>query len=163
MRYKRIFWDNVKSGSANECWNWQGRIAGNGYGYYWTNGKWVLAHRTALSLQGVVINNKEVRHTCDNPTCCNPNHLIPGTHWENMQDCIAKGRFALPTNNKIYGERNGRARITTAQAILAKKMLLGRVSVKEIAHTIGCSISIVYHIRSGNSWAAVVAMTERDQ
>ena len=34
-----------------------------------------------------------VMHTCDNPGCCNPAHLVAGTQTENMADCSAKGRW----------------------------------------------------------------------
>lgn len=37
-----------------------------------------------------------LRHTCDNVECYNPTHLIPGTHRENMEDKIRRGRAAGP-------------------------------------------------------------------
>lgn len=33
-----------------------------------------------------------VRHTCDNPRCINPEHLILGTQQENIQDMMERGR-----------------------------------------------------------------------
>ena len=44
-----------------------------------------------------------VMHTCDNPSCFNPNHLTVGTQSDNILDCIRKGRY-----------RGGRKRKSTA-------------------------------------------------
>jgi hypothetical protein len=33
-----------------------------------------------------------VRHTCDNPKCINPNHLLLGTNLENIQDRVQRDR-----------------------------------------------------------------------
>lgn len=34
-----------------------------------------------------------IRHTCDNPMCVRPSHLIPGTHRDNSQDASRRGRL----------------------------------------------------------------------
>lgn len=36
--------------------------------------------------------NKLLRHLCDNKWCVNPHHVIPGTSFENMVDCVLDGK-----------------------------------------------------------------------
>ena len=38
------------------------------------------------------IKGKVVRHTCDNPRCINPEHLLLGTQLDNVQDRQVRGR-----------------------------------------------------------------------
>lgn len=69
---------------ANGCWIWQGSLMGKGYG----------PHRKSYeAFKGPIPEGLIVRHTCDIMPCINPKHLIVGTHADNMQDCIERGRF----------------------------------------------------------------------
>lgn len=47
-------------------------------------------HVTRLLL-GVTDPQVYVRHTCDNPYCVNPDHLITGSHADNMRDKKIRG------------------------------------------------------------------------
>jgi CRISPR/Cas system CMR-associated protein Cmr5 small subunit len=51
-----------------------------------------------------------VCHTCDNTSCCNPNHLFIGTVKDNIDDMVKKGR-----NYKPIGEKNPQAKLTINQ------------------------------------------------
>jgi len=56
---------------------------------------WIDAHNGEIPAKGM-----EVCHACDNPPCINPDHLFLGTHQDNANDMVMKGRQAS-------GDRNG--------------------------------------------------------
>jgi hypothetical protein len=56
-------------------------------------GKNIRVHRLVYELHnGKIDNGLVVMHTCDNPSCINPNHMELGTHKENMEDKSKKNR-----------------------------------------------------------------------
>ena len=68
---------------------------------------------------GEIPKGRVVMHTCDNPACCNPEHLMLGTVNDNVQDMVKKGRnvalsksdkskFSIDTINLIRAEYTGR-------------------------------------------------------
>jgi hypothetical protein len=80
------------------CWIWMGTTA-KGYGLigngYTPNGnsKMVYTHRVSFQhFVGEIPPGKEICHTCDVPSCCNPAHLFAGTHKENIADMMSKQR-----------------------------------------------------------------------
>jgi hypothetical protein len=67
------------------CWIWTGGTS-RGYGVVWAGGRLKKAHLAMYELWvGLVAAGKELDHfRCDNPPCCNPLHVRPATHRENM-------------------------------------------------------------------------------
>lgn len=51
-----------------------------------------------------------IRHTCDTPLCINPDHLIPGTHRDNMQDRLERGRANMPSGDNHYETKRRKER-----------------------------------------------------
>ncbi|WP_116364397.1 HNH endonuclease signature motif containing protein [Parahaliea mediterranea] len=78
------------------CIWWIGSNHSTGYGGVWLNGKVRGAHRVVYELEhGPIPDGFVVRHKCDNRKCINPDHLELGTHRDNANDCINRGRHHL--------------------------------------------------------------------
>lgn len=78
-----------------KCIEWQGARSARGYGQTWDKGKVVYLHRLAWEETNgrTLCEGEQVRHSCDNPPCFNPEHLLVGTHADNMRDAIERGRL----------------------------------------------------------------------
>jgi len=76
------------------CWEWTGSKTKAGYGRIFHEKKSHFAHRFSYKFYiGDVLDDIEVCHYCDNPSCVNPQHLFLGTHLDNMHDSFRKGRL----------------------------------------------------------------------
>jgi hypothetical protein len=84
----------IESG-PNGCWHWTGSRNNSGYGTIRMGKRVVTAHRVMYVMVNGELEDSTavIMHTCDNPQCVNPAHLKAGTHLQNMQDAVAKGRF----------------------------------------------------------------------
>lgn len=99
-QYAGQFADRYEVGEPDECWNWIPAPNKAGRGLFHFNYQTEYAYRVSFVLhnQRDLHKGELVRHTCDNPLCVNPHHLLTGTQKDNMQDALARGRFA-------WGER----------------------------------------------------------
>src|SRR5262250_2315849 len=95
------FWSYVDKspgqGPKGDCWTWKLRPNSNGYCFFnFFDGRktFILyAHRVAFFIaNGKIDNRLNVCHSCDFRLCCNPAHLWQGTHKQNSQDMVCKGR-----------------------------------------------------------------------
>ncbi len=70
------------------CWIWKGQINKAGYGRHCCK----YAHRLSYEYhKGDIPEGKIICHTCNNKACVNPNHMYPGTAYDNAQDAIRDG------------------------------------------------------------------------
>jgi hypothetical protein len=118
------FWSHVDQSRGHDaCWPWIGSTFKDrdGYGQFFLCGKNYRAHRIAFMLvKGPLQDDDQSLHRCDNPPCCNPQHLFKGTNLDNIRDRDAKGRQATgdhtPYERRARGERSGTAKLTEATA-----------------------------------------------
>ena len=132
------FWKYVDRTNLTGCWLWTRSMSEQGYGRVRYQGQEWKASRLAWHLTYGDPGDLSVLHHCDNPPCCNPNHLFKGTSKDNMQDMVNKERHPrnktgyLPSGDAHHsrqhpermarGEKNGSASLTERQvrAILLK-------------------------------------------
>ncbi len=90
---RRTFNNNITI--TDTCWLWDRRLT-CGYGQMHIKDRYEMAHRVSYKLyKGHIPEGKIVMHTCDVRNCVNPDHLTVGTHKDNTQDMIAKGRQVI--------------------------------------------------------------------
>ena len=132
---------------ANGCWVWNACKNYTGYGVMIINRKTMLAHRMSAQLAGINIEGLNVCHTCDNPSCVNPNHLYAGTQADNMTDRDTKGR--TPKGKVHYN-----ARLTDNDVkYIRKNCRYGRNgNVKLLAEQFGIGVTYVYNIMKRKTW-----------
>lgn len=127
------FWANV-SKTERGCWLWNNTEPGH-YGVCKIFPGMRAAHRIAwFLLKGYIPHGWLVCHGCDNPPCINPDHLFLGTHQDNMDDCMARGRR----------RHAGRRRRSGSSAKPAMRLMY---SYSEAARMIGVSRITFYKIR----------------
>ena len=154
------FWSKVKRLDDDSCWLWMGGVDKDGYGKfsYRVGGKarHARAHRVAVKEFN---KSKVVRHTCDNPPCCNPHHLTSGSQLDNRRDCVRRGRQASSKNdNHVWkrrpssmgnGEKSHLCKLTDEQVAEIRKRYVPRKGVGALAREYGVAIQTISRIAIG--------------
>jgi hypothetical protein len=88
--------------ATHYCSNWPGGTDSYGYGSARVVGVSTLrAPRIAYILtKGDIQDNMVVRHTCDNPLCINPDHLVLGSQKDNVDDLVERGKMGTSKLSK---------------------------------------------------------------
>ena len=131
----------LKSNVSTGCWEIDGYADKDGYGQV-SNRR---AHRLAYELfVGKIPVGMVVCHKCDNPRCCNPDHLFIGTQKENIADMIFKGRRALR-----FGVKNTQNKLNEEQVI---EIFKSNQTQRQIAEKFKIDQSTVSNIKTGKIW-----------
>lgn len=133
------------------CWEYQGCRYPRGYGKLGRDGESWNAHRYAYTkLIGEISEGLWVCHKCDNPPCCNPEHLFLGTAADNIHDMHAKGRNR-PSG--MYGERHGMSKLTADQV---RAIRADNRTLVEVAAAHGVNYRTISGVKLGRVWRHVL-------
>lgn len=122
---------------SDGCHLWTGCLTPDGYPRVSRDGNPNLrGHRYFYEqVHGKIPEGLVIRHTCDNPLCLNPEHLITGTVDENVQDRIERSR----THNHVSDE----------QVEEVKRLRSLGLSQLKTAHLVGCSQMFISKLERG--------------
>lgn len=140
---------NMHNGDKDVCWEWKGYLTGKGRPSFGLNGSKVTPYRLTYELlHGVEVpKGVPMLHSCDNPICCNPYHVAPGTHQKNMDEMKERERHGLPHH--------------VVRAI--RKLRAAGRSQKEVSELYGVDISTISRIDRGASYSHVADETDEEQ
>lgn len=145
------FMQKVYAEPNTGCWLWAGNVDRDGYGVYLSKkANTNRAHRVSYYLHYGSINaNLSILHSCDNPSCVNPQHLRMGTSLENTQDMIRKKR-------NVTGEKHHASKLTEGNVrAIRDEYRAGGVTQKQLAAKYNVSSRPIYDILRGKCWKNV--------
>lgn len=122
------------------CWLWTGWKNGKGYGSYTVNHKKYRAHRFIYEFfYGAIPKGLLILHDCDNPSCVYPGHLYAGTHKDNSDDMVNRGRCP------VQGWNDAKAKPVVIDGVVYS-------SISRAANKLGiCNKSIRDRIKFGHA------------
>ena len=124
----------------SQCWDWMASTFDNGYGQFKVGTKNWRAHRFVWTMvHGPIPDDLVVCHRCDNPLCCNPDHLFLGSNRDNSQDMVSKGRQrGNKGEHSVRGSNHPHAKLTED----AVRDIRKRFSQGDTSSTLGRQYSV---------------------
>lgn len=138
----------------DECWPWLGAPR-NGYGAIKHDGKVLGTHVVSYVLhKGPLKDGEIVTHDCDNRLCCNPKHLVAGTHTTNVREMYSRRNPRTCTGESAYNAVLTQEKVRAIHALWAAGY--GRTDIARMVE--GTEDSVKGVIYAGR-WAHVAKPT----
>ena len=140
-----------KIAKSDGCWEWAASLAGKGYGQMKLpkQRKQEYSHRLAYMIyKGPIPDGIYVCHKCDNPKCCNPDHLFLGSSQDNHDDMANKDR-------STHGERNPSVKLSEEQVRQIRVMLSEGIPQSRIAKAFNVAQMTISRINTGDRWRRI--------
>jgi hypothetical protein len=151
------------------CWEWTGGTTPNGHASYYVSATQSTVPAARLAFEWAkrrkIRPGLLVRHTCDNPRCVHPHHLVEGTHSDNMWDMRMRGRTCTKASGRHYSvhtpeavlrlEKNGNSKLTCPQVEKIRDLRRQGRTYQSLADEFGMSRSGIGAIIRGINWASL--------
>lgn len=158
------FMTKVDKRGPDECWPWLAGCDEQGYGTFKARGRthraarWILAHKLGRELTA----DEVTRHTCDNPPCVNPAHLIPGTPRDNLHDARDRGRLTQGDQHwtrrapeRLHGEGNPAAKLIAEQVREIRDLYAAGARQVDLATDYGVTQAYISQVVRRKAWAHI--------
>jgi hypothetical protein len=165
MNSLRHIWNLIEIRGDDECWPWLGRRCRDskrkhqlwhGRISFGSGTKQPFAHRLIwASINGPIPSGIVIRHSCDNPACCNPRHLLSGTQLDNVRDRVERDRG---TRNR--GSKCPTAKLNELQVAVIKTRLICGARLTDLAREYGVNKSTIYDIKKGRKWSHLPPLSQ---
>jgi len=128
----------------NGCWKCTSHcLTDQGYVKVTVNGAQTYGHRLMYEKKFGEITKQVIRHQCDNRWCINPDHLIEGTHNENVQDRVLRNRSAI-------GSNNGRSKLNDFDVL--EILSDSKTPKMKLAKKFGVDPKVIRDIKNRKTW-----------
>lgn len=157
---KDRFMSKVEMVTESGCWIWMAstlipsaKSKGNrvAYGCFTVGKKSISAHRASYKFfVGYIPDGMSVCHSCDIPLCVNPSHLFIGSHKDNMQDMVKKGRAKQCVEHQFKrGHLHHSAKLTLQQVCEIRE---STGSLRSVAAKFNVTKDAIWAVRKGITW-----------
>lgn len=153
------FWSRVAvTANPDKCWLWTGSTKRGGYGRMSitvgpNKERTVIATRVSYFIHNNSIEEEKlIMHTCDNPTCVNPFHLVQGTNKDNTKDMSTKGRAVFTFKS---GEKHPLSKLKIDDILNIRKLLSEGNTQLSIAKKYNVSRAQIWRIGNKKNWDTI--------
>lgn len=122
----------------------------NGYPSIKRNGvQWKMNRFIWLVVHNKIPGDLHVLHKCDKRNCINPDHLFLGTHQDNMDDKVRKGR-----SSRMLGTQHPMSKLNEVEVRMIRR-LKGEITQEKLGAIFGVDRSTIGKIQAGTIWSSL--------